>query len=101
MKNLFIFSENRAIKVKRGKNFTKKVLYFDENISKYKNANYVICIIFIYLGSFKKGHSDKGHHVIHKGEEDEKKTKFFDEDGDEAHDEKDGNNKSNSIGFSF
>lgn len=29
--------------------------------------------------------------MIHKGEEDEKKTKFFDEDGDEAYDEKDGN----------
>lgn len=41
-------------------------------------------------GSFKKGHSDHGHHIIKKGEEDEKKTKFFDEDGDEAHDEKEG-----------
>lgn len=40
-------------------------------------------------GHFKKGHSDKGHHVIHKGEEDEKKTKFFDEEGDEGHDEED------------
>lgn len=58
-------------------------------------------MIFILLGSFKKGHSDKGHHVIHKGEEDEKKTKFFDEDGDEAHDEKDGNIKSNQSDYCF
>lgn len=43
------------------------------------------------LGHFKKGHSDKGHKVDKKGDEEEKKTKFFDEDGDEAHDEKKGN----------
>lgn len=43
------------------------------------------------LGHFKKGHSDKGHKEEKKGEEDEKKTKYFDEDGDEAHDEKKGN----------
>lgn len=45
-----------------------------------------------FSGSFKKGHSEKGHHDIHKGDEDEKKTHFFDEDGDEAHDEKKGIN---------
>lgn len=38
-------------------------------------------------GSFKKGHSDKGHHDIHKGEESEKNEEFFEEDGDEAYDE--------------
>lgn len=42
-------------------------------------------------GGYKKGHSDHGHHVIKKGDEDEKKHNFFDEDGDEDHDEKKGN----------
>lgn len=48
--------------------------------------------LFVHkLGHFKKGHSDKGHKIDKKGDEEEKKTKFFDEDGDEAHDEKKGN----------
>lgn len=47
---------------------------------------------WIILGHFKKGHSDKGHKAEKKGEEAEKKKKFFDEDGDEAHDEKKGEN---------
>lgn len=42
------------------------------------------------LDHFKKGHSDKGHKIEKKGDEEEKHTKFFDEDGDEAHDEKKG-----------
>lgn len=38
-------------------------------------------------GHFKKGHSTKGKHVIHKLDEGQKKTKFFDEDYDGAYDE--------------
>lgn len=51
----------------------------------------IICnLIPLHSGHFKKGHSDKGHKAEKKGEEEEKKTKYFDEDGDEAHDEKKG-----------
>lgn len=50
--------------------------------------------MLIFLGHFKKGHSDKGHKIEKKGSEEEKNTKFFDEDGDEAHDEKKGKTKS-------
>jgi hypothetical protein len=35
-------------------------------------------------GSFKKGHSTKGNHEIHKLDEFKKEKKFFDEDGDEG-----------------
>jgi len=35
-------------------------------------------------GSFKKGHSTKGKHEIHKLDESKKEKKFFDEDGDEG-----------------
>lgn len=35
-------------------------------------------------GSFKKGHSTKGKHEIHKLDEFKKEKKFFDEDGDEG-----------------
>lgn len=35
-------------------------------------------------GHFKKGHSTKGQHEIHKLDESKKEKKFFDEDGDEA-----------------
>lgn len=41
-------------------------------------------------GSFKKGHSTKGKHVIHKLDESEKKTDYFDEDYDGAYDEEHG-----------
>lgn len=41
-------------------------------------------------GSFKKGHSTKGKHIIHKLDESEKKKDYFDEDYDGAHDEKHG-----------
>lgn len=41
-------------------------------------------------GGFKKGHSTKGKHEVHKLDEFEKKKKFFDEDGDSAFDEKHG-----------
>uniref|UniRef100_A0A182R0R4 Uncharacterized protein n=1 Tax=Anopheles farauti TaxID=69004 RepID=A0A182R0R4_9DIPT len=41
-------------------------------------------------GHFKKGHSTKGHHEIHKKDEFKKEKKFFDEDHDEAFDEKHG-----------
>lgn len=39
-------------------------------------------------GSFRKGHSTKGKHVIHKLNEFENKKKFFDEDYDHEFDEK-------------
>ena len=35
-------------------------------------------------GHFKKGHSTKGAHEIHKLDESKKEKKFFDEDGDEG-----------------
>lgn len=38
-------------------------------------------------GRFHKGHSIKGKHVVHKLDEGEKKTKFFDEDYDGGFDE--------------
>lgn len=47
--------------------------------------SFVLCCV--HTGSFKKGHSDKGHHEIHKGDKSEKNEEFFDEDGDEAYDE--------------
>lgn len=43
---------------------------------------------FFEEGSFRKGHSIKGSHVIHKLNESEKKNKFFDEDYDGGYDEK-------------
>lgn len=46
-----------------------------------------IFFCFVHTGSFKKGHSDKGHHEIHKGDKSEKNEEFFDEDGDESYDE--------------
>lgn len=41
-------------------------------------------------GSFKKGHSTKGKHVIHKLDESKKDKKFFEEDENEDYDEKHG-----------
>jgi hypothetical protein len=41
-------------------------------------------------GSFKKGHSTKGKHEIHKLDEGKKHKKFFEKEGDEAYDEKHG-----------
>lgn len=41
-------------------------------------------------GTFKKGHSTKGKHVIHKLDESKKDTKFFEEDDDEGYDEQHG-----------
>lgn len=41
-------------------------------------------------GSFKKGHSTKGKHVIHNLNESKKDKTFFEEDNDEAYDEKHG-----------
>lgn len=38
-------------------------------------------------GHFKKGHSTKGKHIIHKLDESEKKQTFFDEDYDGDYDE--------------
>lgn len=46
-----------------------------------------LLIIKSIIGSFKKGHSDKGHHEIHKGDKSGKKEDFFDEDHDEDFDE--------------
>ncbi|KAJ8922663.1 hypothetical protein NQ315_007695 [Exocentrus adspersus] len=45
-------------------------------------------------GSYAKGHDTKGHHNIHKLNEYQKKTEFYDEDNDEAH-------KENHGGFEF
>lgn len=59
------------------------------NFTKFNNT---LPIFFVFSGHFKKGHSEKGHKAEKKGDEEEKKTKFFDEDGDEAHDEKKGTN---------
>lgn len=39
-------------------------------------------------GNFRKGHSIKGKHIIHKLNDFEKKKKFFDEDYDHDYDEK-------------
>lgn len=46
-------------------------------------------------GRFHKGHSIKGKHVVHKIDEGEKNTKFFDEDYDGGFDEKHGGFKEN------
>lgn len=48
------------------------------------------CIQYSEKGDFKKGHSTKGEHVIHKVDEYEKKHEFFDEDHDDGDYEKDG-----------
>lgn len=44
-------------------------------------------------GSYAKGHSTKGGHVIHKLDQFKKNTEFYDEDHDEAHKEKFGGYK--------
>lgn len=59
-------------------------------INNYLTPTHSHSFTFIFLDHFKKGHSDKGHKIEKKGSEEEKHTKFFDEDGDEAHDEKKG-----------
>lgn len=45
---------------------------------------------FYEEGSFKKGHSIKGKHVVHSLDESKKDKEFFEEDNDEAYDEKHG-----------
>lgn len=42
------------------------------------------------ISSYKKGHSEKGHHDIHKKDDEEKKKEFYDDDHDSAYDEKKG-----------
>uniref|UniRef100_A0AAR5P5J0 Uncharacterized protein n=1 Tax=Dendroctonus ponderosae TaxID=77166 RepID=A0AAR5P5J0_DENPD len=41
-------------------------------------------------GSYAKGHDTKGHHIVQRLNEFEKKKEFFDEDHDEAHKERHG-----------
>ncbi|XP_030749377.1 uncharacterized protein LOC115877371 [Sitophilus oryzae] len=45
---------------------------------------------YVDKGSYAKGHSTKGHHDVHKLDEFQKKKTFFDEDHDEADQEKHG-----------
>lgn len=78
--------------MKRAINSTKKVTNFVFNDQFQLKLTGFCPVSFHILGHFKKGHHDHGHKLEKKGDEEEKKTKFFDEDGDEAHDEKKGNN---------
>ncbi|XP_048526695.1 uncharacterized protein LOC109541917 isoform X2 [Dendroctonus ponderosae] len=45
---------------------------------------------FVDKGSYAKGHDTKGHHIVQRLNEFEKKKEFFDEDHDEAHKERHG-----------